>query len=60
MLVFNQDRAKLKWEDLKIIAMSLRAGKSCPVFEIDKMEGVYFKKALMVEKGELEGWLKRQ
>lgn len=60
VLVYNQDEAKLKWQDRKSIGMSQKAGKSCPVFKLDKMEGVYFKKALMVEKGELEGWLKRQ
>ena len=60
VLVYNQDEANLQWDARKSVAMSLKAGKSCPVFKLDKMEGVYFRKALMVEKKEFEKWLNKQ
>ena len=60
VLVYNQDEANLQWEARKSVAMSLKAGRSCPVFKLDKMEGVYVRKALMVEKKEFEKWLNKQ
>ena len=60
VLVYNQDAVHFDSQTCKIIAMANRAGRPCPKYDLDKMEGVYFKRVLLIEKREFKKWMERQ
>lgn len=60
VLVYNQDSVRFDVRDKKAIAMSKKEGMPCPFYNLGKMEGVYFRNTLLVEKNDFEKWINKQ